>query len=656
MKSTYQQIPLKNVRIDDPFWSKYDQLIRDVVIPYQWDALNDRIEDAEPSYAIRNFRIAAGKEDGKFGGFVFQDSDLAKWLEAVGYSLTTHRDSSLEKLADEAIDLIGEAQQEDGYINTYFTIEAPELRWTNLTECHELYVAGHMIEAAVAYFDATGKRKFLDIVSRFVDYIESVFGSEAGKIQGYDGHQEIELALVKLYKATGQEKYLRLSQYFLNQRGQEPSFFVKEWEARGQKSFWGGVLPGPASRPNLKYHQSHAPVRAQKEAHGHAVRAVYMYTAMADVADLTRDEGLLQACRTLWDNIIHKQMYITGGIGSTHHGEAFTFDYDLPNDTIYAETCASIGLIFFAQRMLQIEPNSQYADVIERALYNNVIGSMSQDGKHYFYVNPLEVWPKASEGNPGKHHVKSVRQKWFGCSCCPPNVARLVASLGEYIYTVSETELYVNQYIGGVAKATIGGQHLEISQETNYPWDGTIKIQVTPEHEQHFTLGLRIPDWCRHATLHINGEETPISGLILNGYARIERTWQAGDVIQLELSMEIQLIQSHPQLRVNAGKVAIQRGPLVYCIEEFDNNAPLTSISLLTDRHRPLSARFDPDLLGGTMIIEGDAQIDQQEDWKHELYRPLKAVTQPVKLRAIPYNSWGNREAGEMSVWIRMKP
>ncbi|WP_438350084.1 glycoside hydrolase family 127 protein [Paenibacillus sp. FA6] len=653
MKSTYRVLPLRNVRIEDQFWSKYGELIRDVVIPYQWDALNDRIADAEPSYAIRNFRIAAGQEVGQFGGFVFQDSDLAKWLEAVAYSLTTLKDPSLERIADEAIDLIADAQQEDGYINTYFTIKAPDKRWSNLADCHELYVAGHMIEAAVAYYEATGKRKFLDVVSCFADYIDTVFGIEDGKIKGYDGHQEIELALVKLYKVTGQEKYLRLSQYFLDQRGQEPNFFVEEWEARGQIPFWPGQSVGPASRPNLKYNQSYTPVREQKEAHGHAVRAVYMYTAMADVAAQTGDEGLLQACRTLWDNIVDKQMYITGGIGSTHHGEAFTFDYDLPNDTIYAETCASIGLIFFAQRMLQIESNSKYADVIERALYNNVIGSMSLDGKHYFYVNPLEVWPKASEGNPGKHHVKSVRQKWFGCSCCPPNVARLVASLGEYIYSVSDTELVVNQYIGGVASATIGGQNLEIRQETNYPWDGRIKIELTPENEHTFTLGLRIPDWCQHATLRINDEECPLSDIMRDGYARVERTWKAGDIVQLDLAMDVQLIQSHPQLRVNAGKVAIQRGPLVYCVEEFDNDAPLASITVLTDQ--PLSARFDSDLLGGMMIIEGDALLDEQGDWGNELYRPLKTVTRPVKLRAIPYNSWGNREAGEMSVWIRRK-
>lgn len=650
MKFPYTSVPLRNVRIDDLFWSEYTQLVRDVVIPYQWDALNDRIDGAEPSYAIRNFRIAAGKEEGKFGGFVFQDSDLAKWLEAVGYSLTNHKDPSLERIADEAIELIGAAQQEDGYINTYFTIEAPQKRWTNLTDCHELYVAGHLIEAAVAYYEATGKRRFLDIVSQFADYIISVFGTEPSQIHGYDGHQEIELALVKLYRVTGLEKYLKLSQYFLDQRGQEPNFFIEEWETRGRTSYW---TQGPSTKPNLEYHQGHAPVREQKEAHGHAVRAVYMYTAMADVAAQTGDESLLQACRNLWDNIVHKQMYVTGGIGSTHRGEAFSFDYDLPNDTIYAETCASIGLIFFAQRMLQIEPNREYADVIERALYNNVIGSMSKDGKHYFYVNPLEVWPKASEHNPDKHHVKSERQKWFGCSCCPPNVARLVTSLGEYIYTASDSELYVNQYIGGVANASVGGENIEIIQETNYPWDGRIKIQVTPEREHSFILGLRIPGWCHSAKVFINGEEKQLTDRMRDGYALIERTWHIGDVVQLDLAMDIQLIQSHPELRANAGKVAIQRGPIVYCIEEVDNQAPLASMTLLTES--PLTVNFDPNLLGGTMVIEGEALLDDQVKWNKELYRPFKSESKPVKLRAIPYYSWGNRTTGEMSVWIRRK-
>jgi DUF1680 family protein len=391
-----QSVSSKQVFIEDPLWSSYSRLVKEVVIPYQYEALHDRVPDADPSYAIRNFQIAAGKEEGEFGGMVFQDSDLAKWIEAVGYSLITNPDPDLEKMVDEVIDLIEAAQQQDGYLNTYFTIKEPDKKWTNLMECHEMYCAGHMVEAAVAYYEATGKRKLLDVVCRFVDHIDAIFGPEPGKIQGYDGHQEIELALIKLYQTTGDDKHLRLSQFFIEERGKKPEFFLQEWEKRGKTSHWGAGK----HLPNLAYFQSHLPVREQTEAVGHAVRAVYMYSAMADIAAHTHDITLYEACKRLWSNMVHKQMYITGGIGSTHHGEAFSFDYDLPNDTVYAETCASIGLIFFARRMLQIEASNEYADVMERALYNTVISGISLDGKHYFYVNPLEVWPKASELNP----------------------------------------------------------------------------------------------------------------------------------------------------------------------------------------------------------------------------------------------------------------
>ena len=443
-----QPVPLNKVKISDLFWSKYVELVRNTVIPYQWEALNDRVPDAEPSHAVTNLRIAAGLEEGEFRGFVFQDSDVAKWIEAVGYSLQSHPDSELEAAVDSIIDIIEKAQQPDGYLNTHFTIKQPDKRWTNLHECHELYVAGHMIEAAVAYHEATGKKKLLDIMCRFADYIDTVFGPEPEKIHGYDGHQEIELALVKLYRATGNERYLKLSKYFIDERGKEPNFFNIEWEKRGRYSFWTNTV---SKKPDLKYCQAHKPVREQKSAVGHAVRAVYMYAGMADIAAETGDNELMDACRVLWDNIVSKQMYITGGIGSTHHGEAFTFDYDLPNDTIYAETCASIGLIFFANRMLNIEQKSIYADVMERALYNNVLGAMSLDGKRFFYVNPLEVWPEASEKNPGRFHVKPVRQKWFACACCPPNVARLLTSLNNYIYSKNNNTVYTF-YISGEAE------------------------------------------------------------------------------------------------------------------------------------------------------------------------------------------------------------
>jgi DUF1680 family protein len=649
MFNPIKAIPLKQVRIDNPFWSRYIQLVRTTVIPYQWEALNDRIADAEPSHAIQNFRIAAGKEQGEFHGFVFQDSDLAKWLEAVGYSLAIHPDPNLEQLADDAIDLIADAQEEDGYLNTYFTIKAPTKRWSNLVDCHELYCAGHMIEAAVAYYQATGKRKLLDIMCRFADLIDTTFGEKPEQLQGYCGHQEIELALVKLYQATQVKKYLKLSQYFINERGTSPSYFLKEWEQRGKTSHWStGISPAP----DLSYNQSHLPVREQSVAVGHAVRAVYMYTAMADLAALTNDQGLLDACRRLWSNITTKQMYLTGGIGSTNHGEAFTFDYDLPNDTIYAETCASIGLIFFAHRMLQIEAKSEYADVLERALYNNVIGSMSLDGKSYFYVNPLEVWPEASKKNPTRHHVKAVRQPWFGCSCCPPNVARLIASLGQYIYSTNDETIYTHLYIGSEVEVQFNKQTIKLHQETNYPWDGDVKITISLKEETSCTLALRIPDWCTGKfDIHINGKKLTGAPTLVHGYLRLERAWSNGDTIELNLAMEIQYLESNPRVRVNAGKSAIQRGPLVYCLEEVDNGQPLSSMSL--PKASKLTAKFDPDLLGGIVVIEGDAQSESGLEWGEELYRPAQAITQSQHIKAIPYYLWGNRTQGEMCVWIR---
>ncbi|MBW5445320.1 glycoside hydrolase family 127 protein [Cohnella sp. CFH 77786] len=648
---------MRKARISDPFWTPYERLVRETVIPYQWEMLNDRVPGAEPSHCMKNFRIAAGLEEGNFGGFVFQDSDLAKWLEAVGHSLASHPDPELERIADEAIDLALQAQWDDGYLNTYFSIEAPEKRWTNLTDCHELYCAGHMIEAAVAYYEATGKRKLLDAMCRFADYIDSVFGTEPGKIRGYDGHQEIELALVKLYNTTGNERYLKLSQYFIDERGREPKFFEQEWEARGQTSFWNGGAK--AAKPHHEYHQSHLPVREQTKAVGHAVRAVYMYTAMADLARLTGDTGLLEACRKLWDNMTTKQMYITGGIGSTHHGEAFTFDYDLPNDTVYAETCASIGLIFFAQRMLQLEADSKYADVIERALHNLVLAGMSKDGHNYFYVNPLEVWPEASAQNPGKHHVKPARPKWYGCACCPPNIARLISSLGDYIYTADEKTktVYAHLFIGSEFTLHLGDVPVTLQQQSSLPWEGNVKLQVSPKTATRFTLALRIPSWCAdRPRLLVNGAETDYSNAEKGGYAHIDREWSEGDVVEWQLPLRAEWIVAHPEIRANAGKAAIQYGPLVYCLEETDNGKPLASLSFGPDS--TLHARFDPGLLGGVVVIETEGRKADENGWSGENpYLPAGIIqaASRVKARAVPYFLWGNRESGEMSVWLRFQ-
>lgn len=646
-----QAVNLNSVKINDSFWSEYVNLTRDVVIPYQWEALNDNIPGTEPSHAIKNFKVAAKEESGEFHGMVFQDSDLAKWLEAVGYSLSVQPDKELELLADKAIDLIEKAQEDDGYLNTYFTIKEPGKRWTNLVDCHELYCAGHMMEAAVAYYEATGKRKLLDVMCKLADHIDTVFGTEESKIRGYDGHQEIELALVKLYRASGNEKYLNLAKFFIDERGQKPSFFETEWEKRGRTSHW--TNDGPAQKPNEKYHQSHLPVREQTVAVGHAVRAVYMYTAMADIALESGDRELLRACRTLWDNITKQQMYITGGIGSTVHGEAFTFDYDLPNDTVYAETCASIGLIFFAHRMLQIEAKSVYADVMEKALYNTVIGGMSKDGKHFFYVNPLEVWPEASSENPTRHHVKPERQKWFGCACCPPNVARLLASLGQYIYTSNENSIYTHLYIGGEAELAVGDSKMKIIQETDYPWSGQVKLTIASDLKKSVNICLRIPDWCKGTRVKINGSDRNLDGNIRDGYAVIDGVWKTGDTIELDLAMEVEYIQANPKVKADAGKVAIQRGPLVYCLEGADNTDNLSSLAINTNE--ALVEEYDKDLLGGAVIVKGKAFRENEDMWKNSLYKPFKKDEEIVDFKAIPYYLWANRGLNEMMVWVRYR-
>ncbi|WP_138493441.1 glycoside hydrolase family 127 protein [Paenibacillus pinistramenti] len=646
-----EPLQLQSVRIEDAYWTPYLDLVRDTVIPYQLEALNDRIPDAEPSYAVSNFRIAAKLAEGSFGGMVFQDSDLYKWLEAVGYSLAVKPDAELEREADELIDLIASAQQPDGYLNTFYTVAEPGKRWSNLMECHELYCAGHMIEAAVAYYQGTGKTKLLDVARRMADYVGSVFGTGEGQIRGYDGHQEIELALVKLYQATGEQRYLDLSLHFINERGQQPSFFLEEWERRGRTTHWSpGVIQ--QNPPAMDYFQAHKPVREQEAATGHAVRVVYMYTAMADLALQTGDESLLEACRRLWRNIVQKQMYINGSIGSTHHGEAFTFDYDLPNDTNYSETCASIGLIFFARRMLQLEMKGEYGDVLERALYNTVTAGMARDGKHYFYVNPMEVWPEASAKNPGRHHVKPVRQKWYGCACCPPNITRLLASLGQYVFTANEDTLYTHLYIGSETAVEFGGKtKAVIKLDSALPWQGEAGLTVQEiEGSGTFTLAVRVPSWSKATAFTLNGK--PVSPVIRESYAYLERTWQQGDCFAVALDMQPQRIYANPNARADAGKVALQRGPLVYCFEEADNGALLPALSL-PPQSEIREVIGTEGILEDAVLLEADGFRLTAPEEPAALYGTKPAELTLQKLTAVPYTLWGNRKPGEMTVWIR---
>nr|WP_248927081.1 beta-L-arabinofuranosidase domain-containing protein [Paenibacillus hamazuiensis] len=643
MKKT-DAIALQNVNIHDGFWSKRQRLVRDVVIPYQWDALNDRIPGAEPSHTIENFRIAAGESEGSYYGMVFQDSDLSKWLETVGFQLSLQRDEQLERLADETIALIGRAQREDGYLNTYFTVKKPGERWTNLRDDHELYCAGHFIEAAVAYHEATGKRQVLDIACAFADHIGNVFGPGPDRLRGYDGHPEIELALVKLYKATGSRSYLELSKFFVEERGRRPHFFDEEEERR--------MVKRPTDR-RYDYFQAHLPVREQHTAEGHSVRAVYLYSGMADLAAEYGDAELLEVCRKLWHNVTRRRMYITGGIGSSAHQERFTVDYDLPADRAYAETCASIGLVFWAQRMLEIDPDREYADVIERALYNGLLSGISLDGKSYFYVNPLEVWPSACNHRHDMKSVKTTRQPWFGCACCPPNISRLIASLGRYIYSSSDDGLYVHQYIGSTVKQTVGGVQTELTQTTGYPWHGQVTLTVSPERAAEFAVAVRLPGWCKEPKLTVNGAEVDVSGAgaVSNGYAKIRRVWEPGDRIELTLPMEVEVVRPNPHIRDCAGKVALQRGPVVYCLEEADNGSNLRDVTLSTGGE--FIVEHDGELLGGVTLIRAQGWQTAPDAASESLYTTEAPPRTAVSLTAIPYFAWANRGEGEMLVWVR---
>lgn len=634
---------LRKISIRDAFWSKHVNLVRNVVIPYQWEAMNDRIPDAESSHCLENFRIAAGHAEGEFYGAVFQDTDVAKWLEAVGFSLASYPDAELEKTADEVIDLIAAAQCEDGYINTYFTIKAPEKRWKNLCEGHELYTAGHLIEAAVSYYQGTGKRKFLDCVCRFADLICKVFGTGEGQIHGYPGHEEIELALIRLYRVTGEKKYLDQAKYFIDARGVGENYFLKE---RRQPDY-EQIFPEFADY-TAEYSQSHMPVREQKTAEGHAVRAVYLYCAMADLAEAYRDEGLLRACETLWQNMTQKRMYLTGGIGSSGILERFTTDYDLPNEYNYSESCASIGLALFGLRMNQITREAGYMDVVERALYNTVLAGIALDGKSFFYVNPLEVWPPACMEGTSKKHVKPVRQKWFGVACCPPNIARTLASLGQYIYGVSEEErkLYVNLFISNESRIRLGDREVLIRLETEFPVKNEVKITLENLPEEGIGLYLRVPDYARNYRITLEGAE--VQGDCERGYRKVFLRQAA--VVCVSFEAPAKFVYANPEVRADSGKAAIVRGPLVYCLEEIDNGKNLSAVFV--------DASVPPEdmesIIGGVPAVRIKGRRISESAWDGGLYGACRPVLTEVTLTAVPYPYWNNRGEGEMLVWMKM--
>ena len=633
-------INVKNFKIKDSFWSNYCRLVREEVLPYQYAMLEDQIPDAERSHAIENFRIAAGVKQGDFYGMVFQDSDVAKWIEACAFSLTNSPDEKLESIVDGIIELIEKAQQEDGYLNTFFTLKEPTRRWTDLQEGHELYCAGHMMEAAVAYYNATGKDRLLKVMMRMADHIDDRFGKS--KVRGIPGHPEIELALMKLYRVTGEERYLRLCEYFINERGTEPNYFKEEQEKRDW-SIWN------SDGNDVNYTQNYAPVREQKDAVGHSVRAVYLYTGMADLAGELGDEELKKACETLWDSITKRRMYLTGGIGSTVIGEAFTEDYDLPNDTVYAETCASIGLIFFAQKMLELSPRGEYADIMERALYNTVLAGMSQDGKRFFYVNPLEVTPGISGKAQTHRHVLPERPKWFGCACCPPNVSRLITSLGLYAWSENDSTIFSNLFIGGEADF-METKHCKLVTTTDYPYEGRISYQVvTKESSCSFILAIRIPAWSTEDStkLFYNGEELRLSDIVKDGYAYVNKSFSDGDELVLELDMTPYRIYSSTLVHNNEGYAALQRGPLVYCVEGADNDGEVHSLRLA--REAELEEEDMELEFGGIKVLKTKGYRMQSDTG---LYSRNRLKPMPYTITAIPYYVWGNRGLGQMRVWL----
>lgn len=652
--SDINETDLRKLTINDPFLGEYQRLVRDVVIPYQWEALNDRIPEAEPSHALDNFRIAAGLQKGDFYGMVFQDSDVTKWLEAVAWSLCQKPDPVLEKTADEVITLLGEAQCEDGYLNTWYMLKEPGLRWTNLAECHELYCAGHLFEAAVAFYKATGKRALLDIACRFADHINDVFGPGENQLHGYPGHPEIELALMRLFEVTENKTYLQLANYFVEERGTQPHYYDIEYKKRGGTYHWGNW--GEAWMIKDKaYTHAHKPMEEQDEAVGHAVRSVYLMTGMAHLARMSGDESKRQACLRIWNNMIQRRMYITGGIGSQGIGEAFTSDYDLPNDTAYSESCASIGLMMFARRMLEMEGDGQYADVMERALYNTVLGGMSMDGKHFFYVNPLETYPKAIPHNHIYDHVKPVRQRWFGCACCPPNIARTLAALGHYIFTPRQDALFINLYVGNTLQVAAGDKNLSVTITGNYPWNERVEITLNADEPVQHTLALRIPGWCENACVELNGEQ--FSGEVDKGYLHINRLWSTGDKIVLIMPMPVRRVYGNPLVRHLAGKVALQRGPVVYCLEEADNGSELHNLYI--DSNSEFVEIEGSGIMTNKILIQARGQRQALSDSQNKpLYQFDRPMTQsaPQKLTFVPWFSWANRGEGEMRIWVSEGP
>ena len=648
MKNT-QPVSLKQVKIEKGFWGYYRDLAFSSMIPHQWRALNDDLSDAPPSYSLRNLRLAADRNRGLSSGETYQgpcflDSDLAKWLEAAAGWLAARPDEQLEKSIDEVIDLLAAAQEADGYLNTFGSLVLGKNRWRNLRDEHELYCSGHLIEAAVAYFEATGKRRFIDIMERNVACIAEAFGREPGQCRGYPGHPELELALMRLFHVTGNPHHARLARYFIEERGQQPLYFEEEKKRAGrEQADWP-----PYIRPPLRQYQAHKPLKEQQTLDGHAVRALYLLSGLVDVAAESGSSELMQTAERLWDNCIRHRLYVTGGVGSTHHGEAFTFDNHLPNGTAYAETCASIALVFAARRMLEVQPRSAIADVMERALYNNCLASVQLDGTRFFYVNPLQVWPSASQQEPDHWHVKPERQKWFGCACCPTNLIRLLSSLDRYVFTYNSQTIYQHLYIDSEAVFSMANGLVQLTCRTRYPADGAVTLH---KDGAACRLAWRVPGWCRQHTLMQDGRQVVPD--IENGYIQID--CPAGPVtVSLTFDMQPCRVTCDPAVPENIGKVCLQRGPLLYCLEEADQGRELWRLYLPDNSPVDLDwhQAWPGDIPG--LKAAGYRQADGPVDSLYRFAETPELV--PVRLNFVPYYVWGNRGPGEMLVWLHALP
>ncbi len=588
---------------------------------------------------------------------IFYESDLAKWLEAVFVSLQKNPDNELNNYAENLIEKIISNQEENGYLNSFFTFFEPENKFKNLKVRHELYCAGHLMEAALEHLKLNGTSRFYDAMERYMDHIASTFGIEPGKKRGYPGHQEIELALLKAYEQTGKQKFLDLADYFLSERGSKPHYYDEEERQLKlkEKELYLSNYPSEirdfismlnsGEDKNYNYLQAHDLPVNQKTAEGHSVRALYMYTAMADLARIKKDSKMLRTCKSLWRNIVDRRIYVHGGVGSSHIGERFTFDYDLPNDIAYAETCASIALMFFAERLSRIERNSEYADIIEKALYNTILASTSANGKGFFYDNYLECIPEFLVFQQRRH---GIRDEYHTCSCCPPNINRLIADLGKYIYSSCSEGINVHQYISSESSFKIDGDSVQLKQDSGFPWKGSSNLTLNKVSGKEFSLFIRVPEWDQNMKVEINGNN--VSFKKIKGYAQIKRTWKEGDEVSLSFDLKPRVVRSLSKVRYNVQRACVFRGPLLYCMESIDNGPYLNQIIMNQDQK--LEA-VDDELFEGCISLSGD--MIRLNDSTDVLYSSSKPELRKTKVKLIPYFLWANRGENEMLVWINEK-